>query len=165
MTFFFRWIGNALPDTAAATIVCYAGYCTATVSVSCVDRERIELELQLTSSRAPRESSLTIKCRWERFGAGLADGQHVDLSRSPVRPVGRCALIRALLGAVGRADIDLHTDRQLLKALEGAVVTARVRVDPASRLVFGTDASQVMRPLYYRVEYTPVIVRFLRWRQ
>ena len=155
-------IGDALRVPSAAEVACHAGDCTATVSVTYLDRDRIELELYLTSSRAPRKSALTIPCRWKRFGAALADRRHVDPTRSSVRPVvGPSALIRALLRAIGRADIDVDDDEQLLEALEGQRVIARVKVEPILTLVFGADSNRAMWPVGYRANYTLTIVRFL----
>ena len=76
-------------------------------------------------------------------------------------PAGPGALVRALLDALGRGDIDIDCDTSLRAALHDAVVTARVRLITVNVIVMGTDNDGVMRRRGHRVQYVPLIVRFL----
>lgn len=158
---FFACLDAGTPNPA--TITYFSGNCTATISLEEVDAEQITFELFLKSSSAPRESSMAIRCSWKRRGTALCDDQCIDLTRSSKRPsAGPGALIRALLKAIGRSEIDLDDDRQLRGALDGAVLTARVLLQPSLVLVMGADIDGIIRPHGYRLQYTPLIVRLLR---
>jgi hypothetical protein len=149
-------------DPAAPVWPRYAGNCTATVSVTSLDVERIDLELRLTPRCSPRTGSLTIYCPWQRYGTALDDGQGVDLSRSLVSPPARRgALVRALLDALGRGDVDLEHDDALMAALHGAVVAVRVRLVRVNGLVIGVDQAGRLCVRGQREQYMPLIVRFL----
>jgi hypothetical protein len=116
----------------------------------------------MTPRLPPREGSLTVNCLWARRETTLCDRQCVDLSRSSTPPAARPgALVRALLDALGRGDTDIDCDTSLRAALHDAVVTARVRLVSATAIVMGIDSDGVMRRRGHRVQYVPLIVRFL----
>jgi hypothetical protein len=157
-----RHIGDAPCEPHSGTLLRFGGNCTATVSIKELHPARIGLELHMTPRLPPREGSLTVNCRWERRGTALVDRQCVDLTRSSTPPTARPdALVRALLDALGRGDTDVDCDTSLRAALHDGVVTARVRLVTVTAIVMGADSDSNIRPHGHRVQYVPLIVRFL----
>ena len=156
------FIGDTPPDPAAATMLRFAGNCTTNVLVTKLDADHIELELRLTPRRLPHEGSLTINCRWERRGLALTDERCVDLTRSSTPPmVSQGALVAALLDALGLSDTDIDDDEALRATLHNAIVTVRVRLIAVTAMIAGADNGGALRPRGHRLQYVPLIVRFL----
>jgi hypothetical protein len=151
-----RYIGDAPCEPHSAKLLRFAGNCTATVSVIELHPARMGLERHMTPRLPPREGSLTVNCLWASRGTTLCDRR--SSTPPPARPG---ALVRVLLDALGRGDTDVDCDTSLRAALHDAVVTARVRLVTVTAIVMGADSDGNIRPHGHRVQYVPLIVRFL----